>query len=255
MQEHSNEHDPVPNPDSFLDRVIEINGYHYERSQAITDYRRDPGEARVLYLCRRAADDEPWKPDAKEQTFIMKVKVQVPPRPASNDATEPLPGPSDTTADERKALQKFRESSLNGVPHLVASKCVAQAATGPFPGGYVSYTIMTLMPGQDLMETKFWSLDDGTKAIIRDAFVNLLKNIWRLDIAPYDCALRNIIWDPETRRCSIVDFEHYESAKDPVNMHENEEMQRWGIVQRPASSHWAVEWGLLKESNVVASAM
>ncbi|KAK3670087.1 hypothetical protein LTR78_010027 [Recurvomyces mirabilis] len=96
---------------------------------------------------------------------------------------------------------------------------------------------MTLMPGLDLMDTKFWSLEDETKEIIRHAFVALLKDIWRLDIAPYDCALRNILWEPQSKHCSIVDFEHYHQAKDPINMHETEEMQRWGIVQRPPPSH------------------
>lgn len=75
------------------------------------------------------------------------------------------------------------------------------------------------------------------------------RNLWRLDIAPYDCALRNILWDSEARRCSIVDFEHYHPAKDPINMHETEEMQRWGIVHRRPPSHWAIEWGLIREPN------
>lgn len=30
-------------------------------------------------------------------------------------------------------------------------------------------------------------------------------------------------------------------------MHEQEEMMRWGLVQRPPPSHWAIEWGLIKE--------
>ena len=99
----------------------------------------------------------------------------MPPRPASNDPTKPLPGPSETTAAEWEALSKFREAQLEGVPHLVAKKCSVQPANGHFPGGYVAYTVMTLMPGQDLMDTKFWSLDDETKEIIREAFVALLK--------------------------------------------------------------------------------
>ncbi|KAK3066321.1 hypothetical protein LTR53_017377, partial [Teratosphaeriaceae sp. CCFEE 6253] len=175
----------------------------------------------------------------------------VPPRPASDDPKEPLPGPSATTAAEWAALQRFRDENIDGVPHLVAKKCVPQNKHGPWPGGYISYTVMTRMPGQDLMAAKFWSLDDGTKEEIRQAFLTVLKSLWRLGIAPYDCALRNIMWESSSSRCSLVDFEHYNSAKDPINMYEREEMQLWGIVQRPAASHWAIEWGLIKEHNRV----
>jgi len=59
-----------------------------------------------------------------------------------------------------------------------------------------------------------------------------------------------VLWDAETRHCSVVDFEHWNiTTTDPINMHENAEMQRWGLVQRPPPSHWAIEWGLIKEPN------
>ncbi|KAK0261673.1 hypothetical protein LTR01_001067 [Friedmanniomyces endolithicus] len=258
----------APDPEAFLDRVVDLDHSRYERLTAMTDYRRDPGEARILYLCRRlVAGGSSMTETGSEETFVMKIKIQyakdharrqisrshvsdiyrVPPRPASDDPREPLPGPSVTTVAEIAALRKFQREDLAGVPHLVATKCSRQGSNGPFPGGYVSYIVMTVMPGRDLMASMFWSLDDVVKEEIRDAFVILLKNIWRLGIAPYDCALRNIIWDPAVRRCSIVDFEHYEAAKDPINMTAREEMQRWGIVQRPPPSHWAVEWGLYKD--------
>ncbi|KAK5739422.1 hypothetical protein LTR17_005327 [Elasticomyces elasticus] len=250
-------------PEAFLDRVVNIDGKSYERLEPMTDYRRDPGEARILYLCRPNPKDGAKSDDL----CVMKVKVQyvtvnicmepetdthrVPPRSASDDPTESLPGPSATTAAEWLALQQFRDENVEGVPHVIATQCSPQGPHGPFPGGYISYTIMTRMPGQDLMACKFWSMEDAVKEEVRQAFVALLKSIWRLGIAPYDCALRNIIWDAQTRQCSIVDFEHYLPAKDPINMTEREEMERWGIMQRKPPSHWAVEWGLYKDPNVV----
>ncbi|TKA27718.1 hypothetical protein B0A50_04819 [Salinomyces thailandicus] len=179
----------------------------------------------------------------------MKIKAQVPPRPASDDSTEPTSGPSSTTVAELKALQTFRDYGTEGVPHLLHHKCEPQGPDGPFPGGYISYTIMTKMPGRDLMASRFWSLSDEEKETRRDAFLKVFKNIWRVGIAPYDCALRNVLWDDETKRCSIVDFEHYSEAPDPINMNETQELQRWGLKHRPPPSHWAVEWGLIKEPN------
>lgn len=45
---------------------------------------------------------------------------------------------------------------------------------------------------------------------------------------------------------SIVDFEHWKEAPDPVNMHVNEELQKWGLAQRAPPATWATEWGLFK---------
>ncbi|KAK5123906.1 hypothetical protein LTR85_002102 [Meristemomyces frigidus] len=237
-----------PQPEEFLDTIVEFNkGTSYERLQPITDYRPDPGEARILYICRQTQGGRNRSQDSDDEEFVMKIKIQVPPRPASTDPTAPLSGPSETTEAELKALQTFRQSGLEGVPHLIDTKCTPQGPDGPFPGGYISYTVMTKMPGLDLMASKFWSLADEEKDERREAFLLVLKSIWRLGIAPYDCALRNVLWDPEQRKCSIVDFEHYDPAKDPINMHQKEEMQRWGLVQRPPPSHWAIEWGLIKE--------
>ncbi|RMY98505.1 hypothetical protein D0860_08497 [Hortaea werneckii] len=229
-------------PDSFLAKSIDFSGTQYERLEPTTDFRRDPCEARILYTCRMIS-----QPDEGE--YMLKVKVQVPPRPASKDPSEPLPGPSETTSAELKALETFRENGTEGVPHLLAHKCEQQDTQGPFPNGYISYSIMTKMPGQDLMALKFWSLEEEEREERRQAFLQVLKEIWRLNIRPYDCALRNILWDDTTKRCAIVDFEHYTEAPDPINMNETQELQRWGLVHRPPPSHWAVEWGLTRDYN------
>lgn len=68
------------------------------------------------------------------------------------------------------------------------------------PGGYLAYVVMTLMPGRDLMELKFWSMDESQREEIRDAFLVAIKSVWSLGFEPYDCALRNILWEPETRK-------------------------------------------------------
>lgn len=243
----------IPNPEMFLDRIVSFpNGSTYERLRPITDYRRDPGEARILFTCRQQSDHGSGSSMTNaddDRELIMKVKIQVPPRPASDDPTIPLSGPSEMTRAELKALRIFRERGIERVPHLVATTCKTQGPNGPFPNGYISYTIMTKMPGENLMDFKFWSQSEQLQDEIRSAFLLTLKEVWRQGIAPYDTALRNVIWEPRKKCCSIVDFEHYNPAQDPINMHENEEMQRWGLVQRPPPSHWAIEWGLIKEYN------
>lgn len=233
----------------FLDTIIEFpTGDRFERIRPITDFRRDDseGEARILYLCRRVKENKNGEVNGSleakgDEHFILKVKVQcVSPTNATtqfqemkivqamltinrvpslqpNGIKEPIPGPRPHTQAEIDALQVFATKSQPSVPHLVAMKSEPQSDKGLFPGGYVAYVVMTLMPGQNLMDFKFWSQSEEDKEEIRNAFILLLKcvfmpvtreivliwstnrDIWRAGFAPYDCALRNILWEVETK--------------------------------------------------------
>lgn len=79
------------------------------------------------------------------------------------------------TAAELKALATFEAHNLTSVPHLIATKSVPQDAGGLFPGGYITYTIMTMMPGRNLMDLKFWGLPEEQRQEIRQAFLIELK--------------------------------------------------------------------------------
>ena len=126
----------------------------------------------------------PSPPLAKNETFTRKRPniARVPPRPASEDPSEPLSGPSETTSAELKALKTFRENNTEGVPHLIAHKCELQGLQGPFPNGYISYSVMTKMPGQDLMALKFWSLEEEEREQRRQAFLEVLKYVSPLSV-------------------------------------------------------------------------
>lgn len=64
------------------------------------------------------------------------------------------------------------------MPHLVAWKKTIQDTDGIMPGGYISYVVMTLMPGEDLLTLKFWSMPEPQQEEIRDAFVLALKYVF-----------------------------------------------------------------------------
>lgn len=70
-------------PDALLDKIVDFPDHtRYERLKPITDFRRDPGEARILYTCRRVGEYESNAPSfsppdhGNEDEFVMKVKVQ-----------------------------------------------------------------------------------------------------------------------------------------------------------------------------------
>jgi len=81
----------LENPIAFPDGSI------FERIRPIIDFRRDPNEARILYLCRRlsnrsAVSDE----NSGEEECIVKIKVQyviAALRATRNDELTPLDCP------------------------------------------------------------------------------------------------------------------------------------------------------------------
>jgi hypothetical protein len=67
----------ITDPDVFLDRVVDCADVSFERLEPMTDYRRDPGEARILYKCRLVGKDrDVMNGTGRDETYVMKVKVQ-----------------------------------------------------------------------------------------------------------------------------------------------------------------------------------
>lgn len=236
------------NPEDFVDKVVEFpDGSVFERLESITDLRKDPGEGRVLYVCKQIKDADTPENNASHTSksgdiLVMKIKAQWPGPQNIVHA-----GPSAETAAELKALQRFRENQVEGVPHLITWKKGTQPTTGIHPGGYIIYIIMTRLPGTTLWDCGYWGMPDANREYIQQLFLLKLRTIQKLGIKPYDCALRNILWDPEMKQVSIVDFEHYEDNDEEIVLsNENTKLtlQSWGLVSRPPPRTWFQEWGL-----------
>ncbi|XMA14634.1 hypothetical protein WAI453_007425 [Rhynchosporium graminicola] len=88
----------VADADGILDKVqVFDDGSRYERLRPITDFRKDIGVARILYLCRRDPNGVNSTEDEEaEETLVMKVKVQVP----CAEMKDPIDGPNTETAAE-----------------------------------------------------------------------------------------------------------------------------------------------------------
>lgn len=88
-----------------------------------------------------------------------------------------MPGPSPHTKGELEALTTFTHHNTASVPHLIGSVCLLRPDNGTavFPGGYISITIMTRMPGVTLWDLRFWSLAEEEREEIRRAFLVSLR--------------------------------------------------------------------------------
>jgi hypothetical protein len=175
--------DPLP----FLPKTITFPSVtSYERLfPPITDFRQchgvTPPERRILYRCRRLSPSSPedttTPPGDQQQHFILKIKVQIP-EPQS-DTTQPAsptsqPSQSDATAHELSALEIFRDAGTDYGPRLVDFDSQRQHPNGLLPGGYISCTIMSTIPGKSLFDLGYWSLEADDRAEIQERFLEAL---------------------------------------------------------------------------------
>jgi hypothetical protein len=226
----------------FIAKVIEFpGGISYQLSQPLTNFKSchdgTPAESRIVFICKQVQSDQSGD---HEKEFVVKIKVQIS-HNYLNTLQEPQAEPSTTTSAELKALKLFTEASNPNVPHLVAFKQEAQGADGLLPGGYITYTVMTKLPGRNLLDLQYWTIASKEREKIMDEFWHGLRSIYDLGIEPIDRALRNVLWEQETQKCTIVDFELWHEAKEktPDRTHE---LQKWGLARRPAPQDWWGEW-------------
>ncbi|KAI1622359.1 hypothetical protein EDD37DRAFT_470201 [Exophiala viscosa] len=187
----------------YIDRVVEfLEGVSYEIIRPLTTFRHchdgRPAEARMVFTCRHFAHG-----NASPGEYVMKVKVRVPDR-VQEASDEAEPESSTTTRAELKALTRFHEANTTYAPHLVHFKKGVQGAKGPLPGGYITYTILTQMPGDSLHNLYYWGMSDEERQEIVQEFLIALRSIYALGIEPVDCALRNVLWEPETKRWYVL---------------------------------------------------
>ena len=187
---------PLP----FLPRTIHFpnhNNTSYDLLKPLTNFKSchdgTPPEARILFTCR------PTSPiSSSPETCIVKIKVQIPTEADPNPI--PHPGPSDTTTHELAALKIFTAAKTPFAPHLITFKTETQGPEGKVPGGYVTFTVMSMMPGLTLYpELKYWNLMNEERDDIVRGFLGALKGVWDLGIEPVDRGLRNVLWEAESK--------------------------------------------------------
>lgn len=155
----------------FLDRIVDFpDGASYKLLDPLTDYRAchdgTPLEARIVYTCRRVDSDN-------DVEAVVKIKVQLP-GISGTDRWKPEEGPSSTTAQEFKALEIFRKADSTYAPHLLGFKRGVQGDKFPLPGGYITYTLMSKVPGETLFN-HYWSLPEEERQDLAQKFLGALR--------------------------------------------------------------------------------
>ena len=141
----------------------------------------------MVFTCRQTGESS-----SSPDEYVMKIKVQyyfvlpeghtspltTPNRIPGTDqrpSKQPLEGPSTTTASELRALETFRNTQSPYAPQLFRYKRTPQGSNGPLPGGYLTFTVMTKMPGDSLHNLYFWGMGEEEREDIKRRFLVALR--------------------------------------------------------------------------------
>jgi hypothetical protein len=105
----------------------------------------------------------------------------------------------------------FRDASSRFAPHFVAFTSSVQSPDTVFTttdvdtsnilqtllGGYITYTVMTALPGATLYSLNYWGMgmSQEERDVIKREFLVALRGVYAAGVEPIDRGLRNIMWD------------------------------------------------------------
>ncbi|KAH8429865.1 uncharacterized protein LDX57_007537 [Aspergillus melleus] len=118
-------------------------------------------------------------------------------------------------------------------PKLLGYAIKTQGPDDELPGGYVAYIVMQKVPGETLND-----FDNRTEAEKNRIRVALIAALWEFSshyFTHWDPRKENIIWDPTSGQCFIVDLEdaeqHTNRTKDDVCLDAFEQLEYWGLIE------------------------
>ncbi|PZD22196.1 hypothetical protein A1F97_11290 [Pyrenophora tritici-repentis] len=94
---------------------------------------------------------------------------------------------------------------------------------------------MKKVPGVRLSRHYLSELSPTERDEIREAFKIALMDVWNCDVVSHDTAFRNIMWDPEERKCYIIDYEECDIVEGEAQMPEeftDKQFEWWDLTER-----------------------
>ncbi|GAQ46499.1 unnamed protein product [Aspergillus niger] len=119
------------------------------------------------------------------------------------------------------------------IPKLLGYAIERQDSSDELPGGHIAYIMMQKVPGKNLHG--FDTLPREEQNRIRIAFIEALWELQSHHFTHWDPRRENIIWEPQSGQCSIVDLEdaekHTDRTKDDVCLDAMEQLEYWGLFE------------------------
>ncbi|GKZ29601.1 hypothetical protein AbraIFM66950_005633 [Aspergillus brasiliensis] len=145
--------------------------------------------------------------------------------------------PSDDVYREIYNLSQLED--CRSTPKLLGYAVETQIDSDELPGGYIAYIVMQKVPGENLHG--FDRLPKEEQNRIRVAVIHALwsassrEDLRSRHFTHRDPRRENIIWEPKSGQCFIVDLEdaeqHTNRTKDDVCLDAFEQLEYWGLVE------------------------
>ncbi|KAH7086529.1 hypothetical protein FB567DRAFT_444307 [Paraphoma chrysanthemicola] len=180
--------------------------------------------------------------DPKRRRFLLR-ELEIGERMLYN-ATHPITTPNGDTLKEVQALQKFHDTQCATTPHsldVVGDWQPPGVDRLGMPWGFSIFIVMTKVPGERVTSELLKNMTLDERNEVRASFKKAIMEVWKRGFCPDDCAMRNLMWDKETRTCYIVDFEDYSKVniKDPEAWWEDRYYQNWEIDEETLARYWS----------------
>ncbi|EEQ30712.1 hypothetical protein McanMca71_000602 [Microsporum canis] len=136
---------------------------------------------------------------------IAKIRMQIP-----NDYEIPAPTkPQDSsyrTATEVLNLKELTERGSTCTPKLLDLGLFEQTRKeDPLPGGFMTFIVMERLPGRNLVNFDLLPMSERDQ--VRLAFAKAIREFYAMGCVHDDPDRRNLMWDPENKKCYIIDLE------------------------------------------------
>ncbi|KAI4612148.1 uncharacterized protein J4E87_010338 [Alternaria ethzedia] len=204
-----------------------------------------PCEARQVYTC--VCLDEPWKAIGE---CVVKVKFQIRASRRTveeyqemiDDGEAELRDQNDTRGTRLPAYKDHLKlcttpttslsspatrNEIEALDHLGHGKCqhspwlcgTSEGTVRPgfhyeaIDGGYRVLMLMNKLPGVTLSMEMFCEMAPEKRKVVREAFKVAWLAVVKCGVVPIDRGLHNIMWDQETCKCYLLDFEEVDKLR------------------------------------------
>ncbi|PYI07452.1 hypothetical protein BO78DRAFT_89093 [Aspergillus sclerotiicarbonarius CBS 121057] len=163
---------------------------------------------------------------------IMKIRMQVPNSPDHASSSRLFIQPPETeicgrTLLEIKALEAMTTAGCSCIPKYITSKHANQKSDGWVPGGFLDYIVMEKLEGITVSEEYLYDLRLEEQEELRQAFKVSYLECQDLGFVHLDENLTNLIWNKQTMKCYIIDWEAWGGKAYKWT---DNEYRRWGLL-------------------------
>ncbi|KAK2802116.1 hypothetical protein FQN50_007480 [Emmonsiellopsis sp. PD_5] len=161
---------------------------------------------------------------------IAKIRTQIPNDPEDPSSTKPYNG-SSRSGFEWVNLRDLTERGSTCTPKLLDFVSLDQGKDDPVPGGFIFFIVMERLPGRNLVN--FDTLPMSERDQVRLAFAKAIREFYSFRFVHTDPHRRNLMWDPENKKCYIIDLEDAYQINDDAKGKKfipERDFHTWGIA-------------------------